>query len=751
MNESKIIPVAEADLGYGQLTGILLRRIYWFGGVFCGVLVLTGIATLLEEPVFRSSMQLLVEPNYPSFQEGREEEELIRQRRSSFEVRFDYGTQLNLMRSQQFTEQVVERLKPEYPDLTVGDISGNLSLRQVREGSTETKVIETTYMGDDPVLARRVLEELKQVYQQYDLEQQELRLQRGLSVINQQLEEARKDLIESQRELEVFRRRQNLIDPEREALEIVSTLNGLGNSMRENRAQYEQTLAQYTALQERLGLSPQSAVITSRLSQSDRYQTLLNQFQQAELDLAQRRVHFTEADPGVQDLIDRRQQIMGLLQTEVARVLRGIPGQLNSRGDALLQEGQLGGIDINLVSNLVEAQVALQSLRARDRSLTEMEQQLRVQLDRYPGLIAEYDRLQPEVETRRTSLEQLLESKQRLSIDLARGGFGWQVVESPSEGTQVSPEPLKNLLLGIIVGVFMGGAAAFIREAADGVVHTSGELNRKVALPLLGIVPELPLPAMPTSLFNRTSQKLQTRTHDFDSIIHWLPFRESVDLIYKNIQLLSPGFGLKFKSLAVTSALPGEGKSTLAIGLALSAARLHQRVLLIDVNLRNPSLHTLLDIPNENGLSALLVGETNRPSLHSFSFSGSKFDVLPAGPNHRDPVQLLSSKRMSEMMTLFEQAYDLILLDASPVLGTVDAIQTASFCHGVVMVGRIDRITQSDLSQAMDMLNRLNVVGIVANGTSEGTSKYVSSAERNGTQPAHARQLVGEGQEFDHN
>jgi len=185
----------------------------------------------------------------------------------------------------------------------------------------------------------------------------------------------------------------------------------------------------------------------------------------------------------------------------------------------------------------------------------------------------------------------------------------------------------------------------------------------------------------------------------------------------------------------VTSTLPGEGKSTLVFGLALSAARLHQRVLLIDADLRRPSLHQQLNLPNQQGLSTLLSGDATLPNPHRISLSGSNIDVLTAGPTPTDPVKLLSSPRMGELMRAFEQTYDLILLDTPPVLGMVDAIQIASFCSGVVMVGRLDRVTQSELMEATAMLSQLNVIGVVANGASRPTNSYVAQAEQNGSKP----------------
>ncbi|NES42451.1 CpsD/CapB family tyrosine-protein kinase, partial [Moorena sp. SIO2C4] len=122
------------------------------------------------------------------------------------------------------------------------------------------------------------------------------------------------------------------------------------------------------------------------------------------------------------------------------------------------------------------------------------------------------------------------------------------------------------------------------------------------------------------------------------------------------------------------------------MGLALSAARLHRRVLLIDVDMRRPRLHQQLGLSHQEGLSTLLEDDTATPSPVSISPLGSTIDVLTAGPTPIDPVKLLGSKRMKNLMAEFQQTYDLVLLDTPPVLGMVDALQAASLCQGVVMV-----------------------------------------------------------------
>ena len=713
ITESNYNEAAETDPGYGQLFAVLMRRRFWLLGVLCSVLSVATVLTLIADPTYLSSMQLLIEPNY----QGKRERGADSQSEfADSKIEIDYATQINVMRSPLLLQRAVDLLRPEYPNINVLTIKKYLVLTPVVEEKVSTKIVQVVYTDNDPIKTQKVLEAVQKVYQVYNREQQETRLKKGLRFINEQIPTVRKLVDQSEAELEKFRKRQNLIEPGQQAVGMAQSLDAVQRERQATRVQSQDLQARYKALQQQLARSPQNALISSRLSQSARYQTLLNELQRTDLVLAQRRVVFTDADPNIQRLVAQRQSQLALLQSEVKRVLGGQPAQLNNKGETLLAEGQFGGIDLNLTSQLVELQTNLSALSARDQGLAQTEQQMRKEVNRFSGLLTEYNRLQPVVQINRDKLQQLLKAQQELSLEIARGGFDWQILEEPELGLQIGPNIKLNLLLGLVVGLMLGGVAAFLREMVDDGVHTSDELEKQVALPLLGMTPELPQTKASEPIVNLPFGKPKVLAPWTIQVSNWPPSWESLDLIYKNIQLLNSVSS--FTSLMFTSALAGEGKTTLALGLALSAARLHQRVLLIDADLRRPNLHKLVNLPNEQGLSTLLTNDVNIPTESSIQSSGSYVDILTAGPTPQDPANLLSSQRMRELMSTFEQTYDLVLVDAPPVLGMVDAILAASFCSGVVLVSRIGQVTKTELTQATAMLSKLNVIGVVANGAS---------------------------------
>lgn len=718
----------EKEPGYGQLFSVLIRRLPWVVGILLGAISIAGVMTILTKPTYKSSMQILVESNY----QGRSQQEGFGKQNEFTESYFvvDTVTQLNLMRTSGLIKKAIKQLKADYPDMSLKQMQQSFVLTQVRdqEDDVATKIFLAEYSDQDPVKTQKVLEAVRQVYLDYNKKQQEERLKKGLKVIRDQLKEIKKEVRIAEANLQQFRRSKNLINPESQAQALENTLNKIQQERRTTRSEYEEAIARYNSLQEQLKRTPQNALVSSRLSQSSRYQALLDEIQKTELALSQERLRFTNDTPQVRKLIQQRNSQVKLLQKEVSRTLGGATSTTSNTN--ILQQGQLGEIDLNLAKELVEVQTNILALRVRDKGLVKKEQSLRAEVKQFPTILAEYSRLSPQVKLSRERLQQLLKAEQEVRQELSKGGFDWQVVEEPLLGIKTGPNLRQNLLLGGVVGLMLGSIAAFIRDASDDALRTTAEIESKISLPVLGAIPNLSLTQSQDSLVQIPGDKSPEKASQTVQVLQSTSRWESLDLIYKNIELMS--LGSQFKSLMITAAIEDRGKSAMALGLAMSAARLHKKVLLIDADLRTPNLHKQLELPNEQGLSTLLTTEVTSPNQISIPSSGSSYiDILTSGPVPADPAHLLSSPRMVQLMAEFEETYDLVIVDASPVLGLVDALLTASCCQSIVMIASMGKVSQTQLSQATAMLNRLNLIGVVANGASNSNYSYVPYAQRN--------------------
>jgi succinoglycan biosynthesis transport protein ExoP len=727
VDSAAIPPSNEPEFGYGQLFQILLRRWPWFAGALGLSLAGAVYVSLQEEPIYESSMQLIVEPNF-------EEDFRLSDAYASVEgasaSEADYATQLTLMRSDQFLIEASQRLQDVYPELTLGAIKPQFNLvRVVPDGSkSATRIFEAQFIFDDPIKTQRFLEELQDVYTEYNIQQQQQRLTRGLAQVDEQLAETEASLRSAQSSLRGFRQQQDLIDPTRQGQVILDSLNQVQAEQRQLLNELSALEARNQELLAQLQLSPQSGLVASRLSQSGRVQGLLNTLQETALQLAERQILFTDQDPTTQVLAAQQDNQRDLLRQEMSYILREPVQTLDPE---LLSYIQLGSVDTNLVAELVELEASLSALEAQANSLIELEAVLRQDLERFPGLIAEYDRLQPDVDIQRSALQRLLEQREQLTAELARGGFTWEIVEPPRLGRQIGPNRNRNLMLGAVVGLFLGGLLAFVRESTDNVLHTSDDLKRRLPVPLLGILPrqaDAGLFSFGSGRRDSTPPMLHPELAESELIqtVTDPGYREATDLMTNSLQLRSGDKSQKV--FAITSGLPGEGKTTVALGLSLSLARMNQRVLLIDADLRRSGLQAQLGIESEAGLSTLLRGLPVDTRPQRLDLGYVKLDVLPAGPVPDDPITLLSSPRFSRLLARGRELYDVILIDTPPVLGMADAIKVGSVCDGTLVVSRLDRITQSELTEVLSLLAPLKVLGVIANGAKLAPNRYAYGA-----------------------
>ncbi len=734
-NGQMVIASPQEAVNIRQLSTIIYRRRWLILGVASIVMSVATVLSVVIKPMRESSMQMLVSSNlYQSVKTYNNQDSSNNDFTDSNIEVVDYTAQLQLMRSKKLISLAVQMLRPQYPNITVEDIKGKkgekgpLTVTQLQTGTGTRKVpsevFEVSFKDKNPVKAQKVLEALQIVYQDFNKQQQKDRLSKGLAFVNERLPRIRQQVIQAETKLEGFRKRFNIVDPQVESTILLESIAAVKKELDTTTAQLQDVEARYSNLEQKIADSPKNALVSSRLSQSTRYQSLLDEIQKTELALAEERQRFTDNSPTVQKLIQQRQSQLALLKLEAGRSL-GDKADANNTAQPLLTKGQLAGVDLKLVEDLIKLQTEALGLRANQQSLMESERQLRSNLNEYPALIAEYNRLLPEVETNRKTLAQLMEVRQNLALKIAQGGFDWQILEQPELGTKTGSSRLLFLLIGAVVGPTLGIALALILELFNDTIYTPQELTKFTNLRLLGKIPKLPAPRQRKKIlglpiyFGRSPQNSYS---SFSEAIAHLPCHETLDMAYQNIQILK--YPLHCQSLMITSASSGEGKSTSTLGLAVSAARMHTKVLVIDANLRNPCLHSILELSNDWGLSLLLLEEKNSKVSDYVQPVHPAIDVLTAGPVPDDTVQLLTSGRMKELLEIFTRSYDLVLIDASSILDTVDARILASMCNGIIMVGRIGKIKQSELIQATEILHSLNLVGIIANEASKSQKIY---------------------------
>jgi capsular exopolysaccharide synthesis family protein len=178
-------------------------------------------------------------------------------------------------------------------------------------------------------------------------------------------------------------------------------------------------------------------------------------------------------------------------------------------------------------------------------------------------------------------------------------------------------------------------------------------------------------------------------------------------------------------SVAVTSAAAGEGKTTAAVNLALvTAMSVGRRVLLVDCDLRKPTVHLALGLRPERGLADVLMGSAKLEEAVVPMEGNLRLDVLAVRTLPQNPSELLASSRMREILAEAAERYDRVVLDVPPTLGLPDAKILSEVCDGVVFVVRADVTPQEEVQAALDVIDRRRVLGVVLNGFEAGPSRY---------------------------
>ena len=277
----------------------------------------------------------------------------------------------------------------------------------------------------------------------------------------------------------------------------------------------------------------------------------------------------------------------------------------------------------------------------------------------------------------------------------------------------VSPNVQLNVALAAAVGFALAFGAALLLEYIDDTIKSEDDLAASTNLTVLGSVSRID--------GKEYRDKLITSLNPFS------PVSEAYRILRTNLQFMS--FDQTISSIMLTSANPGEGKSVTAANLAVIMAQADLRTILIDADLRRPTLHKIFQVGNLDGLTDMLR-QTNPDIEGQLKESGiDNLRVITSGPLPPNPSELLSSQRMVELMNRLKDMADVVIFDSPPVLAVTDAAVLASRADGVILITQAKRARRGATKQAIQRLEHVgaNILGTVLNQLS-GRGSYTQSS-----------------------
>ena len=263
------------------------------------------------------------------------------------------------------------------------------------------------------------------------------------------------------------------------------------------------------------------------------------------------------------------------------------------------------------------------------------------------------------------------------------------------------PRPKLNLLLGLLSGLILGLGMAFLREALDQSVKSPEDLERISGLPVLGLIPRVTKSSLKKNL--GAVVRLNPRT----------AVAEAYRLLATNMRFMIDSKDERV--ILITSVNPREGKSTTATNIAFSYAQMGLKVLLVDADIRKPSLHARLGLSNKLGLSNYLKGEVDLVGITQPVKDIQGLYAITAGKYDTDPISLLSHERMSYLTTQGASIFDYVIIDAPPILGFADTLVLSSLATSTIIVAKENMLKADNIQTVLKQLYRVkqNVLGIL--------------------------------------
>jgi capsular exopolysaccharide synthesis family protein len=320
-----------------------------------------------------------------------------------------------------------------------------------------------------------------------------------------------------------------------------------------------------------------------------------------------------------------------------------------------------------------------------------------------------------------TLLEQMKES------DLARmmRVNNVRVVDFASDpGGPIRPRKVVALTVGAFVGLVLGLGLALLRQRLDSSVKTPGDVEQLLGVTFLGLLPRSD--DVEARSRGRRRQRVRPETPGIELIVHDKPMSgvaEAARSVRTNLMFMNPD--RPYKRLLVTSAAPGEGKTTVACSIAIAFAQGGQRVCVIDCDLRRPRLHRVFGRAGESGVTNYLVGESTLDDVVKPTTVANLWSI-PAGPLPPNPADLLHSARFKRLLEELSARFDRVIIDSPPVVAVTDAAILSTLVEGTVFVVRSFKTPRNLAAQGLRALHDVDasVVGVVLNAVNLSSNEY---------------------------
>ena len=667
---------------------ILVKRRWTVLGALGIVLVATLVGTLLMTPIYRATTSLQIERDTIKVVDVEGVSPVEGGAGADF-----YQTQYELLKSRALAQRVasqlalaegetLERLSPPSPwtalrglfsgggdeadeqteaELASRDTAAtNFIMRGLTiEPVRNSRLVRVHFDSPDAAFSQRAANSLAEAFIASNLERRFDSSAYAKTYLEDRLQELRLKLEDSERELVAFAQKE----------QIVGSGDSNGNLSEQDLGSLNAALSQ--ARQDRI-----KAEARWRQAQASRGTVLLGEIGEASI---------------IKSLQETRGKLMADYQDKLRLYKPGFP---------LMQQlkGQIDEVERQIAAEVGNIKAAIQAefLAAQEQEKLLAEQMTLVKTDvlDLQSRSIQYNILKREVDTNRELYDGLLQRYKEIGVAAGVSNNNISVVDLAQNGYKFKPSLTRNLALGLLAGLMLGVLLALAFEYLDDTLKAPEDVEKQLGLSVLGVIPLLKLPMTPAKALEDPRSA----------------FAESYRSVRTALQFATDT-GVP-RSLLITSSTPSEGKSTTALTLARNFAQLGKRVLIIDADLRNPSLHRTLGVDNSAGLSNYLAGAVKATEvIHATDTPGLMY--MSTGPLPPNPAELLMGPKMLSLISIAREKFDQLIIDGPPVMGLADAPILGNLANGTLLVVEAGetRITVARNALKRLLAARAHVVG----------------------------------------
>jgi succinoglycan biosynthesis transport protein ExoP len=653
-------------------------RILWF---VTASVVATAVISARLRPIYEATATIDVDRQAPAGIIGQEALRVPSNDADQF-----LSTQIKLIQSDSVLRPVAERYRlrevegwkaPEEMVRSGRATEAPVVLKKLKvTRPPNTYLLLISYRSTDPQLAAAVANAIAQSYIEHTYRIR-LRSSAALSAfMERQLEELKAKMERSSAALAQFERELNVINPEEKTSILSARLLQLNTEYTGAQAERVRREAAWLSVR---GGDMQAAQASS---QGESLRRLTERRNEAQETFARVRAQYGANHPEYRRAAAQLAEIERLLEQTKRNIAERIE---------------------------IEYQEAVRREQMLERAVNET----KAEFDRLNARSFEYQALKREAEADKKLYEELVRKIKEAGINASFQHSAIRLADAARPPLKpVFPKMTLNLALALLFSVLLAVVAAVAADALDDTVRDPEQVSRVLRVEVIGTLPLVKdWRGRPVELAARQNGK-------GDSVpgreAETTGYEESIRTLRNSILLAD--FERRLRSLLVTSAAPGEGKSTIAAHLALAHAAQGRRTLLIDGDLRRPSVHRRFGVASSPGLSSVLLGEVRWPAAVVASGAHADLDLLPAGPPSRRASDLMRTP-LAELVEEAAGYYDLILVDAPPLLGFAEPLEMATAVDGVIVVARAGETSRKAVASVLATLRRLRaeVAGVVLN------------------------------------